>query len=183
VNKIYLEISKLSPFFRKICYGITKDKEKINDAVQELYLYFLQMNPDTLRKIYENDGELGIKKYGAVVLKRSLTSPRSPFFYKYQKYYTNLVGVHMSNTDPDHFHRSIYNIAEEVDENIAFQKLDKIDLVLNNMYWYDAKIFHLYYYDGNTLDTLAKKTGISRNSLFTTIDKVRNILKEELLDE
>ena len=51
------------------------------------------------------------------------------------------------------------------------------------MYWYDAKIFHLYYYDGNTLDTLAKKTGISRNSLFTTIDKVRNILKEELLDE
>ena len=181
MNKIYIEISKLSPFFRKMCYGITKDKIKIDDAVQELYLYFLQMNPDALSKIYKNDGILGIKKYGAVVLKRSLTSPRSPFFYKYQKYYTNLVGVHMSSTSPDHFHRSIYNIAEEVDENIAFQKLDKIDKTLEeDFYWYDAKIFHLYYYESNTLDTLAKKTGISRNSLFTTIDKVRTQLKKIL---
>ena len=40
----------------------------------------------------------------------------------------------------------------------------------------------LYYYEGNTLSGLAKKTGISRNSLFTTIDKVREQLKD-LLDE
>jgi len=38
------------------------------------------------------------------------------------------------------------------------------------------------YYEGNTLTGLAKKTGISRNSLFTTIDKVREQLKD-LLDE
>ena len=65
-----------------------------------------------------------------------------------------------------------------------FEKLDKIDLVLNDLYWYDKKVFELYYYEeGNTLDSLAKKTGISRNSLFTTIDKVRQILKKELVDE
>ena len=34
-----------------------------------------------------------------------------------------------------------------------------------------------------TLDSLAKKTGISRNSLFTTIDKVREILKKELNED
>ena len=77
----------------------------------------------------------------------------------------------------------IYNIPEEVVENIGFQKLDKIDAALGEMYWYDRKVFELYYYEGNTLDTLAKKTGISRNSLFTTIDKVRAILKKELADE
>ena len=38
------------------------------------------------------------------------------------------------------------------------------------------------YYSGETLDSLASKTGISRNSLFTTIDKVREILKKELND-
>ena len=58
-----------------------------------------------------------------------------------------------------------------------------MDLVLNDLYWYDKKVFELYYYESNTLDTLAKKTGISRNSLFTTIDKVRTILKKELVDE
>ena len=68
-------------------------------------------------------------------------------------------------------------------ENIGFKKLDQIDLVLNSLYWYDRKVFELYYYEGNTLDSLAKKTGISRNSLFTTIDKVREILKKEIIDK
>ena len=182
MNKIYLEISKLSDKFRKMCYGLTKDKEDIDNAVQELFIYFLE-RPELVKKVYEKDGIEGITKYGAVVLKRSLQSTRSPFYYKYKKYYTNLAGVNMSHTKKDNFHKSIYNIPEEVVENIGFKKLDKIDIALGEMYWYDRKVFELYYYEGNTLDTLAKKTGISRNSLFTTIDKVRQILKKELVDE
>jgi RNA polymerase sigma factor (sigma-70 family) len=182
VNKIYFEISKLSGRFRKICYKYTKDREQVDDAVQELYLYFLQMNPDTLKKIYHKDGLDGITGYGTVVLRRALTSPRSPFYYKYKKYYTNLAGVNMTNTSMDNFHKSIYNLPQEEEvENIGFQKLDKIDAALSEMYWYDRKVFELYYYEeGNTLDSLAKKTGISRNSLFTTIDKVRTLLKSIL---
>ena len=190
MNKIYLEISKLSDKFRKMCYGLTKDKEQIDDAVQELYLYFLQMNPDTLKKIYTKDGLDGITRYGAVVLRRALTSVRSPFYYKYKKYYKNLQGMTHQTTSSHYekiqnaYHKSIYNIAEEpAVKNLEFEKLDKIDLVLNDLYWYDRKVFELYYYEGNTLDTLAKKTGISRNSLFTTIDKVRTILKKELVDD
>jgi len=54
-------------------------------------------------------------------------------------------------------------------------------VVLDNLdSWYDRELFKLYYYEGNTLDSLAAKTKISRNSLFTTIDKVRTIIKEEL---
>jgi len=189
VNKIYLEISKLSDKFRTMCYGLTKNKEDIDNAVQELMLYFLSMNPDTLKKIYTKDGLDGITKYGAVVLRRALTSPRSPFYYQYKKYYTNIDEVasnitydwnEKSNTHAKH----IYNIPEEpAIKNLEFEKLDKIDLVLNDLYWYDKKVFELYYYEGNTLDSLAKKTGISRNSLFTTIDKVREILKKELSED
>jgi hypothetical protein len=194
VNKIYLEISKLDDKFRTMCYGITKDKEEVEDAVQELMIYFLQMNPETLKKIYDKDGLEGITKYGAVVLRRALTSVRSPFYYKYKKYYTHIDSF-TSNVTYDVIEtgeviptKHLYNIAEPVVvKNLEFEKLDKIDLVLNEMYWYDRKIFELYYYgengEGNTLDTLAKKTGISRNSLFTTIDKVRTILKKELVDE
>ena len=39
------------------------------------------------------DGLEGITRYGAVVLRRALTSKRSPFYYKYKKYYTNLKGM------------------------------------------------------------------------------------------
>lgn len=189
MNKIYLEISKLSDKFRRMCYGLTTNKEEVEDAVQECMLYFLQMNPETLKKIYDKDGLDGITRYAAVVLRRSLTSTRSPFYYKYKKYYKNLKGItyKVSSTSSgeivNNFNQSIYNIPEEVVENIRHEKLDQIDAVLDGLYWYDKKVFELYYYENNTLDTLAKKTGISRNSLFTTIDKVRGILKKELLDE
>ena len=188
MNKIYIEISKLSDKFKTMCYGLTNNETDIDNAVQELMLYFLQMNPETLKKIYTKDGEKGIISYGAVVLRRALTSVRSPFYYKYKKYYTN-IDHYASNITYDWDEKSnahakhIYNIPEEIIENTDFKKLDKIDLVLNDLYWYDKKVFELYYYEGNTLDTLAKKTGISRNSLFTTIDKVRTILKKELVDE
>jgi RNA polymerase sigma factor (sigma-70 family) len=179
MNKIYLEISKLSKFFRKMCYGLTRDHDDVNDAVQELMLYFLQMNPETLKNIWERDGKGGIIRYGAVVLNRSLTSKRSPFYYKYKKYYTNLYGVNMSHTSKDNFHRSIYNMPEATIVS-QWEQLEQIDTALEDIYWYDKKVFELYYYEKNTLDSLAEKTGISRNSLFNTIDKVREMLKDIL---
>ena len=188
MNKIYLEISKLSDKFRTMCYGLTKNKEDINNAVQELFIYFLE-RPELVKKIYDKDGLDGITRYGAVVLRRALTSTRSPFYYQYKKYYTHIDSF-TSNVTYDVIEtgeviptKHLYNIAEEpAVKNLEFEKLDKIDLVLNDLYWYDRKVFQLYY-SGETLDSLAKKTGISRNSLFTTIDKVREILKKELVDE
>jgi RNA polymerase sigma factor (sigma-70 family) len=193
MTEIYLAISKLSDKFRTMCYGITQDKEQIDDAVQELYLYFMQMNPEVLSKIWEKDGQDGIIRYGAVVLKRALTSPRSPFYYKYKKYYTHIDSFSYNSTttitDTDfsgngNYYKDISNIPNEEVDNYQWTKLEEIDKHLDKLdSWYDKKIFELYYYEGNTLDSLAEKTKISRNSLFTTIDKVRTILKKELSDE
>ena len=177
MNKIYQEISNLSSKFREMCYGLTQDEEAINDAVQELMLYYLQMNPETLKGIWEKDGQDGLIRYGAVVLRRSLTSARSPFYYKYKKYYTHISNYYETNVTEGN-HKNLYNMPEVVEE-YKWEKLEEIDQVLDKQTWYDKKVFELYY-SGETLDSLASKTGISRNSLFTTIDKVREILKKEL---
>jgi hypothetical protein len=182
MTDIYIEIAKLTDKFRTMAYGITTDENKVNEAVQELMLYFLNMTPSVLQSIYDKDGILGITKYGAVALRRSLTSKRSNFYYKYEKYYTNLYGVNMTHTSPDNFHKSIYNMAEETD-NTKIERLELIDKELDKIdYWYDRELFKLYY-SGETLDSLAAKTRISRNSIFSTIDKVRNILKKELNED
>jgi len=190
MTEIYLEISKLSDKFRTMAYGLTTDKNKIDNAVQELMLYFLQqMNQKTLKNIYEKDGIEGITKYGAVALKRSLTSTRSNFYYKYEKFYTHIDSncynsSYTASNDTMAYsydnNKNIANIPNQEVDNYKWTKLEEIDKQLDKLNWYDRELFKLYYYKSNTLDSLAAKTKISRNSLFTTIDKVRDILKNKL---
>jgi hypothetical protein len=181
MNKIYQAVAELRSKFKEMSFAFTTDENEIDNAVQELMLYFLQMNPSTLSDIFKKDGEDGLTRYGAVALRRGFTSPRSKFYYTYNKYYNNIDELTSNATYEYQSHKSIYNIPNEVLDFCKYEQLEKIDEVLDSLeYWYDKKIFQLYYYEGNTLDSLAKKTGISRNSLFTTIDKVRNKIKEEI---
>ena len=192
MTEIYTEISKLSDKFRTMAYGLTHNETDINEAVQELMLYFLSMNPETLKGIWDKDGEEGIIRYGAVVLRRSLTSTRSPFYYKYKKYYTHIdnfsynSSTTFSNDDVSHNIANNKHISNLPNEEVSYQwtKLEEIDKALEGLdSWYDRELFKLYYYEGNTLDSLAAKTKISRNSLFTTIDKVGTILKKKLNED
>ena len=193
MNKIYCGIAKLTDKFRTMAYGLTTDENKINEAVQELMLYFLQMNPDTLKNIYEKDGIDGLTRYGAVALRRALTSKQSNFYYKYEKYYTHIDSSIYSTNDSGvddytisgtYHYKDISNIPNEKVDSKSLIRLEQIDVELDKLEnWYDRELFKLYYYEGNTLDSLAAKTKISRNSLFTTIDKVRTILKKELNED
>lgn len=192
MTDIYIEISKLTDKFRTMAYGITTDENKVNEAVQELMLYLLQANPQVIRKIYENDGVEGLTRYGAVALRRSLTSKRSNFYYKFDKYYTNIdeytstITYDVIETGEVIPNKHLYNLPneeEDVSHNKSLYKLELIDVELDKLEsWYDRELFKLYY-SGETLDSLAAKTGISRNSIFTTIDKVRTILKKELNED
>ena len=193
MTDIYLEIAKLTDKFRTMAFGITTDENKIHEAVQELMLYLLQANPSVIKKIYDNDGIEGITRYGAVALRRALTSKRSNFYYKYEKYYThidsfryntNATNSNIDYSDNINYNKNISNIPNQ-EEDTRWEKLDWIDKELEKLdYWYDRELFKLYYYGyGNTLYGLAAKTRISRNSIFNTIDKVRKILKDKLNED
>ena len=49
MNKIYIEISKLTDKFIEMSYGLVQNDTEIKNAVQELMLYFLSMNPEQLK--------------------------------------------------------------------------------------------------------------------------------------
>ena len=178
MNEVYKAVADCRKDFVKIAYGFTADKNEVEECVQELILYFLQMNPDTLKSIFEKDGKLGITRYGSVAIRRSFTSPRSSYYYKYKKYYTH---IDSTSNITENKNAQIENMPK-IKTSANWVKLEQIDIELDKMYWYDRELFKLYYYESNTLDSLAEKTGISRNSLFNTIDKVRNELKK-LLDD
>ena len=112
MNKIYQAIADLRSDFKTMSFAFTKDENEIDNAVQELLLYFMQMNQSTLTSIYEKDGSLGLKRYGAVALRRSFTSPRSKFYYTYNKYYKNIDELTSNATYEYQSHKSIYNLPE-----------------------------------------------------------------------
>ena len=188
IDKIYKLIADNRYRFVAIASRYTEDKNTIDNVVQEQMLYFMQMTKQTLIDIYEKDGLEGIVKYGAVAIHRALTSTRSRYYYLYRKYYKNLSNKHYTlnqnyNYDIKYsFDVSIYNIPYPEEPEYKEQVLQKIQDELGKFYWYDRKVIELYY-SGHTLDSLAEKTGISRNSLFSTIKKVRTKLKEILNSE
>ena len=55
MNKIYIIVGECREKFVEICKRFTNDKNEIDEAVQEVILGFLKMNPATLKKIYEKD--------------------------------------------------------------------------------------------------------------------------------
>ena len=177
IDKIYKLIADNRNRFVAVASRYTDDKNVIDEVVQEQMLYFMQMNKQTLTDIYDKEG---LVKYGAVAIHRAITSSRSTYYYKYRKYYTKIDGSFNNIFNS----KDISQIPDVIDESI-YKKLaiEKIERELKKMYWYDKKVFEVYYNEGHTLDSLAKKTGISRNSLFSTIKKVRTKLKEILDSE
>ena len=102
-------------------------------------IYFLQMNKQTLTNIWQKDGVNGIIKYGAVALRRALTSKRSNFYYKYEKYYTHIDSTTYStnHTSVDDYtvsgsyhYKDISNLPNEKIDHERLNKLEKIDCVL-----------------------------------------------------
>jgi len=192
IKKIYKLIADNRQRFVDIASYYTEDKNIIDDVVQEQMLYFMQMNKETLIDIYEKDGLEGLVKYGAVAIHRAVTSSRSNYYYKYRKYYTKIDDSYNKSASgttkgkPCSWwaNKDISQIPDVVCESLyRKQAIEKVEKELENMYWYDSKVFTVYYEEKHTLDSMAKKTGISRNSLFTTLKKVRTKLKEILDNE
>ena len=65
---------------------------------------------------------------------------------------------------------------EEVDYDSKYQKV--LD-ALEDLYWYDRKVFEIVE-DGESISELSRKTNISYHSLYNTYRKVKKYLKNKL---
>ena len=67
MTNIYKEIAANENKFRLYAYKFTRDKNEIDEVVQELFLYMLQMNKETLKTIYDKDSIKGVIGYGCIL--------------------------------------------------------------------------------------------------------------------
>ena len=65
------------------------------------------------------------------------------------------------------------------DEKIFEEAFDKVNEALNEMHWYDKKVFELVQDTGN-ISALSRSTNIEYRSLYNTYQKVKRKIKDKL---
>jgi len=108
-------------------------------------------------------------------------SNTSPYYYKYKKYYKHVnTNYNTSILWTEHW---LNNIPEEEDQ-IQMKKefevmLENIDKQLSKLNWFDAEVFKVYFLYKHSLNTLSAETGINRNTLYNSIKRVKDKLKQD----
>lgn len=81
----------------------------------------------------------------------------------------------------------IYDKPDDVSDSFgifAYENLNEsLKSKLNELHWFDKKLFELYVDSGKSMRELSKDTKISLSCIFNTISKVRSYINEELKED
>ncbi len=174
---VYKALEEGYPKFKDVALNICNDEDKASDVVQMTMEAVLKMPKETLQDIYNKDGLLW---YVIRIINLNIKSKTSRYYYKYNKYYELIDSNNCTSSYSPDFYE---NKPGDNDRSTTHIRLDAIEELLKEQYWYDRELFLTYYYGGYTLDTLAAKTGISRTSIFYTLKRVREFLKDNINDK
>ena len=165
------ELAKYYPKLLKLAEKITKgNKVDAQDLVQDLYVIILEYDQEKIKKIVEN-GHLVF--WSARVLMNQYVRTNSAFK---TKYYTKL---RTENYDVKNF-----QYFDGIEEFVEFEnKLQFVKDKMNNLHEYDKLLFEIYFSSGKSIRKLAKDTGISTTSIYTTLKNVKQYLKDEVESE
>ena len=160
------EYDKLLNIAKNIC-----KTDYAEDLLHECFEAMYKYPKEELQSIKDN-GRLFF--FGARIMANMYHSKTSRYYYKIKKY--NQQHIDNQDTNLDKF---IFT-NDSTDE-----KLELINNILSEMYWYDRELFKLYYFGDNngskyTYTSLAEKTGISRRSIFYTIKNVKLHIRKVL---
>ena len=154
-HDIWIEIGK------KLLYK--DDDQLVKDIVQDMYLSIYDQIENKQIKVNEliinNKPHYGIIKRTIKQLIQKNANKENRI-----KKNTNIV---------------LQNIEATKTENIEEIKKE-INSIINELYWFDKKLFKLYLNEFNSIRKLSKATKISHVKVFNTINKCRNNIKRKL---
>tara|TARA_R100000655_G_C3000062_1_gene194266 strand:+ start:13804 stop:14349 length:546 start_codon:yes stop_codon:yes gene_type:complete len=168
---VYDALSEAYGKFKDVAFNICNDANKADDVVQMTMEAVLKMPKETLQDIFNKGGLLF---YIIRIITLNIKSKTSRYYYKYEKYYERIDG----NTTAGKYSNDFIG-----GRSVTHIRLDAIEELLNDLYWYDKELFSTYMAGGYTLDTLAEETGISRTSIFHTIKRVKKYIKENVKEK
>jgi hypothetical protein len=179
INKL---ITKTYDKLYNVALQVSNEKDA-NELLHEALLVVLEYKEKGKADKLKELNTKSILFFVSRIMVNMYHSNTSRYYYKYRKFYKHIViGKDRDSINGDKF---IFNNKEG--KELIEKKLEFIDSTLKTLYWYDRELFRLYFFgekDGRqySLTSLAKKTGISRNSIFNTIKNVKQIIKKKYYD-
>lgn len=146
----------------QVAYNFTQDRDTADDLTQELYLYLMQMK-DINKIRYNNTVNL---------------------FYLYKALKSKFLnGIKQSKkitvlpVEEDYLEIEDQEYSYDKDEEFETMLAATKDLLEKDIHWFDAKLLQTYINENHSIASLHQATGISKSSIWTSLDKTRKYIK------
>ena len=157
--KLLEKLSKRDKDWMRMAQSFGLDKETSRDLVQEMYLKLYEKT--TYDKIKYGDDD--VNTFYVYVTLRNL-------FYDRKRSKVSLVEL------KEDFE---YEESSNDCKHLLEAMLEDISETIENLHWYDRKIFEIYYGNNETIRQLSEGSKISSSSIFNTLKNVRTKIKEK----
>lgn len=157
--KLLEKLSKRDKDWMRMAQSFGLDKETSRDLVQEMYLKLYEKT--TYDKIKYGDDD--VNTFYVYVTLRNL-------FYDRKRSKVSLVEL-KEDFEYEESSNDCKHLLEEM--------LEDISETIENLHWYDRKIFEIYYGNNETIRQLSEGSKISSSSIFNTLKNVRTKIKEK----
>jgi len=137
------------------------------DIVQEMYIRLNKYVDDPQRILYNGEPN----KLFVWVTLRNLVR-------KWQRGTDLIIYV-----DSYHDHNEYSETIDRDDDDLFEEFIDKVWSCAEEMYWFDYKMFELYHTTEMSMRDIEKETTISLRTIFTTLNKAKEYVRENLYEE
>jgi DNA-directed RNA polymerase specialized sigma24 family protein len=145
-----------------VAYNFCQDREAAEDLTQELYLYLMQMK-DINKIRYNNTVNL-------FYLYKALKS-------KFLNSIKQSKRIQLLPVEEDFLEIEDQEYDYDKDQEFEIMLEATKGLLETDVHWFDAKLLQTYINEDHSIASLHQATGISKSSIWTSLDKTRKYIK------
>jgi DNA-directed RNA polymerase specialized sigma24 family protein len=147
----------------QVSYNFTEDREAAGDLAQELYLYLMQMND--INKIRYNNTVNLFYLYKAL---------KSKFLNGIKQ--NKKIAIVPIEEDFLEIEDQEYNYEKDEEFQVMLEATKQ--LLEKEVHWFESKLLETYINENHSIASLNKATGISKSSIWTSLNKTKKYIKQ-----
>ena len=152
-------------FYRSVAIKITKSVELGEELVQELFLILCNKDQKDLQRIQD---EKKAEAYCIKIMKTQFYS-KNTAFNKREMRWRKLRTTVTTNHLPSFFEEDQTKFIDKI-------RIEKIEGILKQLPFFEREVFKAYFDQDLSFTRFSKETGISRRTLYNTIQRVKEII-------